>query len=227
MGFTCLFFTFHPHDGLLPTQPRGASPLWWAEYRPGQEALPERGVVGGLAERTEVLPKMTLLLALKVMYGGRKAVFPKGLRNSSWKMRWWHVEILLGVPPSSRRQGTPSLGQRIFSIISIDHRLWSSVYTFSWALNKGPPQLSYWKVCRHKLWGPHLHSNPQMRPHHSLTHVLCLQSSFSLWGPALSKAVRFYLNSQDISETSLASSSSRSFYKRKKTILPCSHRSFV
>jgi hypothetical protein len=45
--------------------------------------LLKRGVAGGLAERTEGLPKMTLLLALKVMHGGRKAVFPKGLRNSS------------------------------------------------------------------------------------------------------------------------------------------------
>lgn len=193
MGFTCLFFTFHPRDGLLPTQPRAASPLWWAEYRPGQEALPERGVVGGLAETTEGLPKMTLLLALKVMYGGRKAVFPKGLRNSSWEMRWWHVEVLLGVPPSSRRQGTPSLGQRIFSIVSIDHRLWSSVYTFSWALNKGPPQLSYWKVCRHKSWGPHLRSNPQMRPHHSLTHCSLFTKFFLTLGSSTKQGSPFLL----------------------------------
>lgn len=182
MGFMCLFFTFHPLDGLLPTQRRAASPLWWAEYRPGQEALLKRGVAGGLAERTEVLPKMTLLLALKVMHGGRKAVFPKGLRNSSWKTTWWQVEILLGVPPSSRREGTPSLGQRIFCIISTDHRRWSSVCIFNWPLNKGPPQLWYWKLCRRKSWGPHLHSKPQMRPHRSLTHCSVFTKSFLTLG---------------------------------------------
>ena len=190
MGFTCLFFTFHPLDVFLPTQPRGASPLWWAEHRPGQE---ERGVAGGLAERTEVLPKMTLLLALKVMCGGRKAVFPKGLRNSWWKMTRWHVEILLGVPPSSRKEGTPSLGQRMFSIISTDHRLWSSVGTFNWPLNKGSPQLWYWKICRHSSWGPHLHSKPQMRPHCSLTHCSEFTKSLLTLGSNTEKRASFLL----------------------------------
>ena len=106
--------------------------------------------------------------------------------DGKWRFSW-------GVPPSSRREGTPSLGQRIFCIISTDHRLWSSVCIFNWPLNKGPPQLWYWKLCRHKSWGPHLHSKPQMQPHRSLTHCSVFTKSFLTLGSNTEKGSSFLL----------------------------------
>lgn len=169
MGFTCLFFTFHLVTASSQHSHEQHHPC--GEQSTGQARKPclkEELLVVWLREQ-KACQRWLCCSLWKWCMVASKAVFPRGWEtvhekwdDGTWRFSWGSLQAHAG-------KVYTSLGQRIFSIVSIDHRLWSSVYTFSWALNKGPPQLSYWKVCRHSR-GPHLRSNPQMRPHHSLTH---------------------------------------------------------
>ena len=166
-----------------------ALPVWLAEYRPGQEASCERGVAGGLAERTNrSLAKDAFAARFRSDVWWPKGCFPHRAEKQFMKNDMMARGDYLGGPSKLTHRVYTLPWPEDLNIISTDRWLWSSMCTCNWPLKGFLEQtLWYWKLCTHKSCRPHPTVNHRFGHVIHWLIVLCLQSPCSPWGPTSRK----------------------------------------